>query len=217
VLKAPTVGEGGYPCFQREWIPDYYLGNDDQMRHKWNISQPHNYNDSKWARQFDLKKKPNSATLVLSLNNIVRRIKLLEKMSDLFLNNWSQSMSWTLSLLGIFLILSPLIIGKWVLNKYSYKFKSMITGLILGLISLPLSLWLSLHYNLDGVRVIIGVLGAIILVFHQLPFAIIGLAIPSVYKLDDFFGFIIWAPVYGLIGLAFDFKRIKKSSNTTIL
>jgi len=125
-------------------------------------------------------------------------------------------MSWTLSLLGIFLILSPLFIGRWVLNKYSYKFKSMITGFILGLIALPLSLWLSLHYNLDGVRVVIGVIGAIILVFHQLPFAIIGLAIPSVYKLDDFFGFTIWAPVYGLIGLAFDFKRIKKSSNATV-
>ena len=85
----------------------------------------------------------------------------------------------------------------------------MITGIILGLIALPLSLWLSLHFNIGGVRISLGVVGSIILLFHQLPFILIG----HLDKLNYYSGFVFWTIVYGSIGLMFDFKRLKKTSN----
>ncbi|MBI4826498.1 MAG: hypothetical protein HY807_08790 [Nitrospirae bacterium] len=135
---------------------------------------------------------------------------MFDKITDLLYT--SSLLSWPISLLGILFLLSPLIIGRWILNKYSYKYKSMTTGFILGLIALPLSLWLSLHYSLDGARAALGGVGSIILLFHQLPILLLSFNSEGLDKLYLLFGSIVWVIVYGLIGLMFDLKRIKDSS-----
>jgi len=89
--------------------------------------------------------------------------------------------------------------------------------------ALPISIWFFLHYFLDSKRTILGGIGIFILPLHAHLLELISINAVAQIVLDTqisnvefILGCLIWAFVYGLIGLALDHKGIKNTSNKSL-
>jgi hypothetical protein len=127
-------------------------------------------------------------------------------------------LSWVITLLGIFLLLLPVYIVRKIAKKRFPNWKMTATGIILGLIAWPLSLWLySQYFSDDPLRALVfGFIGLFLLMFHTLPFE--SVSIPFLLEATDLcqgtwggrvapyliMSGVFWAIIYGLIGAALD-------------
>jgi hypothetical protein len=140
-------------------------------------------------------------------------------------------LSWTITLLGIVVLLSPLLAMNRIANKRFPAWKKTATGIGFGLIALPLSFWLYFQYYVGPIRAFVfGFIGLFLLDFHMWP--VQSVSIRSLLEATDtskgtwgnvigshiVIGGVLWATVYGFLGALMDYIviwRKKKSSPGT--
>ena len=134
------------------------------------------------------------------------------------------ALSTVLTVAGTLLALSPLCAAYALAGRLQPAWRWTWMGITLGLIALPLSLWMCFQYYTDSIRAtVLGIPGFVLFTWHTQPFG--KSAMPFLLNVGDIASGrwrvpmleqlaicgLLWAAAYGIIGGAIDLLRHRKN------
>ena len=142
--------------------------------------------------------------------------------------HWVESgpilVSLLLSIFGTLILVIPIWMVNYLAKRYVPKWRFTLTGAVFGMLALPISFWFYFHYFVGPIRaLILGFPGLFMLMWHTWPLGKV--PIPFLLEATDtskgswgmlfanqyYVSALVWTPIYGLIGLVFDFFRNRKT------
>ncbi|GEM_PF-2678000 len=133
--------------------------------------------------------------------------------------------SWAISLAVIAVLVFPsYAVSRWA-KKTGFVWRWALTGAAFGLIAIPLSLWLYLHYYVGPVRALIfGFPGLFMMMAHSALPEILALPFPAYHEVLNqslrastlVFPSLFWATLYAACGAAIDAWKLRSRSKKRI-